>query len=77
MLDRTPGLLAGPSWSPDGQWISYLRLDSSGWKVLKIRAAPGSNPEILANADRLGNFRCAVVAHQAPVTNWLSGLLCR
>jgi Tol biopolymer transport system component len=67
VLDSTPGLLQGASWSPDGQWISYLRNDSSGWKVVKIRASPGSSPEILANAEGWQSS----VAEWSPSGDWI------
>ena len=44
------GRLRGMSWSPDGQWISYLREISGKQDLVKVRATPGSAPEIVANA---------------------------
>jgi Tol biopolymer transport system component len=44
------GQLRGMSWSPDGQWISYVREISGKQDLVKIRATPGSAPEIVANA---------------------------
>jgi hypothetical protein len=44
------GNLRGASWSPDGQWISYLRSVGGRNDLVKIRAQPGAVPEILANA---------------------------
>ena len=44
------GTLRGMSWSPDGQWICYLREISGKQDLVKIRATPGSAPEIVANA---------------------------
>jgi dipeptidyl aminopeptidase/acylaminoacyl peptidase len=67
LLQSTPRRLTGASWSPDGQWISYLRLDSSGQKLAKIRAAPGSTPEILANAEILS----ASVSEWSPSGEWI------
>jgi Tol biopolymer transport system component len=52
VLDELPGgLLPGLSWSPDGQWIAYLRLQSGKTDLVKIRAAPGAKPVVLTNAD--------------------------
>ena len=45
-----PERLRGMSWSPDGQWICYLREISGKQDLVKIRATPGSAPEIVANA---------------------------
>jgi dipeptidyl aminopeptidase/acylaminoacyl peptidase len=42
--------IRGMSWSPDGQWISYVREISGKQDLVKIRATPGSAPQILANA---------------------------
>ena len=44
------GTLDGMSWSPDGQWICYLREVAGKQDLVKIRATPGSAPEIVANA---------------------------
>ncbi|HXB72785.1 MAG TPA: protein kinase [Candidatus Acidoferrales bacterium] len=44
------GTLGGMAWSPDGQWISYLREISGKQDLVKVRATPGSAPEIVANA---------------------------
>ena len=44
------GTLRGMSWSPDGQWICYLREIAGKQDLVKVRAMPGSNPEIVANA---------------------------
>lgn len=38
------------AWSPDGQWISYGRMNQGEWKLVKIRAHPGANPVILSDA---------------------------
>jgi hypothetical protein len=37
------------SWSPDGQWISYIREISGKQDLVKIRSTPGAAPEMLAN----------------------------
>ncbi len=51
MLDSvTSGTLNGMSWSPDGQWICYVREISGKEDLAKVRATPGSAPEIVANA---------------------------
>jgi eukaryotic-like serine/threonine-protein kinase len=46
----TSGTLNGMSWSPDGQWISYIREISQEQELVKVRATPGSAPEIVTNA---------------------------
>ena len=51
LLDSGPtGTLSGMSWSPDGQWISYMRAVAGKQQLAKIRAAPGAVPEVLASA---------------------------
>lgn len=51
LLDSTrSGKLTGMSWSPDGQWVSYIRAVAGKQDLVKIRAAPGAAPEVLANA---------------------------
>jgi serine/threonine protein kinase len=51
LLDSiTSETLRGLSWSPDGQWISYVREIAGKQELVKIRATPGSAPEIVANA---------------------------
>jgi len=45
------GQLNGMSWSPDGQWICYLRELAGKQDLVKIRATPGSAPETVANAE--------------------------
>ena len=44
------GTLSGMSWSPDGQWISYLREIAGKQDLVKIRATPGTPPVIVPNA---------------------------
>ena len=51
LLDSvTFGTRNGMSWSPDGQWICYLLEVAGKQDLVKIRATPGSAPEIVANA---------------------------
>jgi len=51
LLDSIPsGTLNGMSWSPDGQWICYLREVGGKQDLAKVRATPGSASEIVANA---------------------------
>jgi Tol biopolymer transport system component/predicted Ser/Thr protein kinase len=51
LLDSTrAGTLRGMSWSPDGQWISYLREVSGKVDLAKIQATPGATPEVLSDA---------------------------
>jgi eukaryotic-like serine/threonine-protein kinase len=45
------GVLRGFSWSPDGQWISCLRLVGAKTELVKIHAAAGAVPELLAKAN--------------------------
>ncbi len=58
-LDEFPNEMPGMSWSPDGQWISYLRRRESEQDLAKVRAAPGATPIVLAKSDAVnyrGNF---------------------
>jgi Tol biopolymer transport system component len=38
------------SWSPDGQWISYVREITGKQDLVKVRTTPRSAPEIVADA---------------------------
>jgi WD40 repeat protein len=52
LLDSTRlGTLRGLSWSPDGQWISYLRSVPGKEDLMKVRATPGATPEVVPNAE--------------------------
>jgi dipeptidyl aminopeptidase/acylaminoacyl peptidase len=46
--------IRGVAWSPDGQWISYRRLNEGQSKLAKIRALPSAGPVILADAELAG-----------------------
>jgi len=46
VLDQAADI-AGVSWSPDGQWISYVRGNEVQSKLAKIRPTPGASPVIL------------------------------
>lgn len=56
------GGLFGVSWSPDGEWISYIRPFGVKENLVKMRTAPGAAPEVLANAK--------VQARRIPATLW-------
>ncbi len=43
--------IASVAWSPDGQWISYGRMQEGHWKLAKIRDLPGASPAILADVE--------------------------
>ena len=64
VLDTIPsGTLSGMSWSPDGQWISYLREVAGHQDLVKIRATPGMAPmmmrtERLTGLPVVGKARC-------------------
>jgi Tol biopolymer transport system component len=52
LLDSTRlGTLRGLSWSPDGQWISYLRSVPGKEDLVRVRATPGATPEVVPNAE--------------------------
>jgi Tol biopolymer transport system component len=38
------------AWSPDGQWIAFLRTEGGKLRLLKIRPVAGATPLVLANA---------------------------
>ena len=60
----SPEAMRGMSWSPDGQWISYLREISGKQDLVKIRATPGAAPEIVGErqASDLGRLDAPMVA---------------
>jgi Tol biopolymer transport system component/predicted Ser/Thr protein kinase len=49
LLDQADDI-RGLAWSPDGQWISYCRLNEGQPKLAKIRSVPGTAPIMLADA---------------------------
>jgi eukaryotic-like serine/threonine-protein kinase len=51
VLDQAPAVWGG-AWSPDGQWIGYLRRDQGVLKLVKIRATPGTKPLILGDTEQ-------------------------
>ena len=58
VLDSTKaGTVRGLAWSPDGQWISYLRSISGKRELVKIRALPGAAPE---NAGQPQHWQLAI-----------------
>jgi eukaryotic-like serine/threonine-protein kinase len=61
----------GISWSPDGLWISYLRLASGKPELVKIRATPGSVPVVLANA-KAGVPRRESETQWSPTGDWIA-----
>jgi eukaryotic-like serine/threonine-protein kinase len=64
------GGLYGMSWSPDGEWISYLRPFNGKENLVKIRAAPGAQPQVLANAKI--QARRESVALWSPAGDWIA-----
>jgi eukaryotic-like serine/threonine-protein kinase len=67
VLDANPGRPPGGSWSPDGQWIAYLRRNGSKPELVKIRASPGATPVFLADSRNMGNG----VASWSPAGDWI------
>jgi Tol biopolymer transport system component len=43
------------AWSPDGQWIAFLRSQTGKVQLAKIRPSAGASPEVLANAAPVAN----------------------
>jgi hypothetical protein len=41
---------AAASWSPDGEWIAYIRVKDGKSQLAKIRASPGASPIVLQDA---------------------------
>ena len=71
VLDSPPaGWLMGMSWSPDGEWISYVRQINGRQNLVKIRATPGAAPEVLANAKV--QARRKSVALWSPTGEWIA-----
>jgi Tol biopolymer transport system component len=66
-LDAFSVRLPGMCWSPDGQWISYIRRRESEQELAKVRAAPGATPVVLAKSDAL--FRDA--SQWSPAGDWI------
>ena len=66
-LDEFPGHHPGMSWSPDGQWISYIRGREGEQDLAKVRAVPGSTPVVLAKSDARGPD----VTQWSPVGDWI------
>jgi serine/threonine protein kinase len=66
-LDEFPEGSPGMSWSPDGQWISYIRRREGEQDLAKVRAVPGATPVVLAKSDA-GNFD---VTQWSPVGDWI------
>ncbi len=54
------------SWSPDGQWIAYLKSDR---QLAKIRPGPGASPVILSKAEPAA--RGYDVAQWSPAGDWI------
>jgi len=48
--ELTGGAYPCMSWSPDGQWVSYLRSGRGKLELVKIRATPGAKPVTLTDA---------------------------
>ena len=57
----------GDAWSPDGQWICYLRQEGFAAKLAKIRATPGAAPVILADAEIWGRL----LPQWSPLGDWI------
>jgi Tol biopolymer transport system component/tRNA A-37 threonylcarbamoyl transferase component Bud32 len=71
LLDSTrAGQLTGMSWSPDGQWISYIREIAGKLDLAKIRAASGAAPEVLANAKVQQQLRSPTA--WSPTGDWIA-----
>jgi len=71
LLDSTrTGALTGMSWSPNGQWVSYIREIAGKQDLAKIRAAPGAAPEVLANA-KVQRWQWSVTAW-SPTGDWIA-----
>jgi len=57
----------GEAWSPDGQWICYLRGEGVATKLAKIRATPGAAPVILADA----KIWSRLLPQWSPLGDWI------
>jgi eukaryotic-like serine/threonine-protein kinase len=55
-VDREADESAAGAWSPDGQWIAYMRLKAGKWQLAKIRPGSAAAPVVLASTTRLPGF---------------------
>ena len=56
-----------PCWSPDGEWIAYIRLHGNGAQLVKTRASSGANPVVLTDAAVFINSQ----THWSPAGDWI------
>lgn len=64
LLDQATRLY-GPAWSPDGQWVCYLRSAQGALKLAKIRASAGTE------AVMFGDKECAGFPEWSPAGDWI------
>ena len=69
LLDQAEDI-SGPSWSPDGQWVSYLRAETGQATLVKIRAAPGSAPVSLGAVGY--ESRRVRLTSWSPANDWIA-----
>ena len=67
VLDDSPGPFPGTSWSPDGEWVAYLRLNNGKSEVVKRRASAGAAAVFLTEA-RVGGY---VTTDWSPTGDWI------
>src|SRR5258708_6371229 len=49
-IDPAADASTAPCWSPDGEWIAYVRIKDAKSQLVKIRASPASIPIVLQDA---------------------------
>jgi len=66
VTNEESGLEAGPTWSPDGNWIAYLRFQSSRYDLMKVRPGSGQPPV------RIGEPNTGSVPAWSPSGEWIA-----
>ena len=56
-----------PCWSPDGEWIAYIRTKNAKRELVKIRASGGGGPIVLAEAAPGQRSQ----THWSPAGDWI------
>ena len=56
-----------PCWSPDGEWIAYIRIKDRKRHLAKIRASPGASPVVLQE----GAAGWRLQTHWSPAGDWI------
>lgn len=68
---RTP-LAFAPDWSPDGQWLVYLEVAGSRYRLMKVRSAEGQAPAELARSMWSLETADPVLPEWSPAGDWIT-----